>query len=62
MGTGTVCSMSFSTAKDGTCVGTHVSAHHFSEDGLNWHTLDAEPYSNAVEFAERGLASYMNVG
>jgi hypothetical protein len=34
---------------NGTCVGTHVSAHHFSEDGLNWHTLDAEPYSNAVE-------------
>ena len=30
-------------------VGTHVSAHHFSEDGLNWHQIDAEPYGNAIE-------------
>ena len=34
---------------NGTCAGTHVSSHHYSEDGLNWHTIDAEPYSNAVE-------------
>lgn len=34
---------------NGTCVGTHVSAHHYSPDGLNWYTIDAEPYGNEVE-------------
>ena len=37
--------------RTGTCAGTHVSAHHYSEDGVNWHTIDAEPYSNAIELA-----------
>jgi len=31
-----------------------VSAHHYSEDGLNWHTINAEPYSNAIELTTGG--------
>ena len=26
---------------NGTCAGTHVSAHHYSPDGLNWYLLQA---------------------
>jgi hypothetical protein len=26
---------------NGSCVGTHVSAHRYSEDGLNWHVVAA---------------------